>query len=486
MKQKVKYSQLGVKVAIGCGIILGLLLLIQTIATYFFVYDKVVHDQAYQEVQRKEAAIVKAAIAANLSDVHSISPVLNEVENDSPQELAWIRVITLDGQVVAKAGIPAISVPSSDELKQQLVLHQSRSRLIQSPKGEILTITSRFRYFRPPPSEAPGELHPPPSLPPFREQPYFTEVGVYVDSVTHQLGPLRQNLVLGCLASLALLTSMVMIGFLFSRYIRARQLEQQVELARSVQTDLLPSADARKSSAHLEFAAAFIPAAMVGGDFYDVHTSDDGRISIVLGDVAGKGISAALLMGVLHGAIRSMHSKFSAADQEQGSEWLNHFLCEKTARERFVSLFWANFTPETGELRYVNAGHLPPLLVHPTSVEKLDCGGPVLGVLPNATFTSGSIQVSAGDILIVFSDGVAEAANHDDQEFGETRIAKLAQEHLEESPQQICDQILSGVKMFMGNLKPHDDQTLMVVRLTPTPRSGEDSAFQVSSLQQLV
>jgi sigma-B regulation protein RsbU (phosphoserine phosphatase) len=223
----------------------------------------------------------------------------------------------------------------------------------------------------------------------------------------------------------------------------------------------------------------------VGGDFYDVFTAEDGIISIVLGDVAGKGISAALLMGVLHGAIRSMNSTRSAVGQEQGSQWLNQFLCEKTARERFVSLFWAYYLPETGQLRYINAGHLPPLLVRSTGVEKLECGGPVLGVLPLAAYNAGTVQVDSGDVLIVFSDGIAEALNARDEEFGEQRISEVACRNIGDSPQQICDAILREVKSFLGGLKAHDDQTLLVVRLTPAAKP-EPEAAALSHIQQLV
>jgi hypothetical protein len=481
MKASGKYSQVWVNLAIGSGILVGLLLLIQTISTYFFVYGRIVHDEALQEVGRKEAAIARTANLEHVTDVHRLGPVLRELRLEAPKQIAWMRILDMDSHVLAQTGQPLVKLPTPDQLRQSLVLHQPRSNITHSSSGDILVVVSRMRLPRPePPKGFDPRRGPPP-----RDDLAFTEIAIYVDSVNLHLGALRQNLIIGCLAAIVLLSSMLSIWLLFRRYIRARELEQQVELARSVQADLLPSAESRKPSRNLEFAAAFFPAATVGGDFYDVFTADDGQISIVLGDVAGKGISAALLMGVLHGAIRSLNGTRSAADQERGGQWLNRFLCEKTARERFVSLFWAYYLPGTGELRYINAGHLPPLLVRSSGVEKLESGGPVLGVLPLATYTSGTVQVDAGDILIVFSDGVAEALNAKDEEFGEGRISEIACRNIERSPQQICDAILTEVNVFLGGLKAHDDQTLLIVRLTPALKPELQPAFQDSTLQEL-
>ncbi len=495
MNLGVKYSQIWVKVAIGCGILLGFVLLVQTVATYFFVYDKIIHDQAAQEVERKEASLLRSAVAAKITDVRQLGPLLDEIRHDAPKEVAWIRIINGNASVTAQTGKPLSAVPTPDQLRRQLELHQSRRQIIKSRAGDILVVDSRLRFLGRPPEPPPpfggrnGGPHgggPHEGGPP-DGGPMFSEIAIYVDGVTVNFGALRQNLIIGCLAAIALLVSMASIGLLFTRYIRARQLEQQLELARSVQTDLLPAS--QRESNHLssiDFAAAFFPAATIGGDFYDVFTGEDAPVSIVLGDVAGKGISAALLMGVLHGAIRSMRWTRSAVDQEEASQWLNRFLCEKTARERFVSLFWAYFLPETGMLQYVNAGHLPPLLVRSSTggpvVERLDSGGPVLGLLPMAQYRSATTKVEPGDVLVIFSDGVAEAANARDEEFGDDRIAEIVRRHIALGPQEICDAILREVSSFLGTLKPHDDQTLLVVRLVPAQKGSNADVAQSALL----
>jgi len=479
------HSKLWVKIAIGSGILLGILLLVQTIATYFFVYDRIVHEEAAQEADRKIAALLRSAANAHVRNVHQLGPFIKELQRESPRQVAWIRLLDLDAAVIVESGEAHVKVPSPNQLQQQLEQHKSREQMTNSPNGRVLVLTSRFRFLGPPPMPRGGFD---PALGPPREAINFAEVGIYVDGVTIHLGGLRQNLIVGCLAAVALLASMVLIAFFFNRYIRTRQLEQQVGLARSVQTDLLPSAERSHTSDNLEFAAAFLPAATIGGDFYDVFGADDGPVSIVLGDVAGKGISAALLMGVLHGAIRSMNWNKSAADQEAASQWLNQFLCEKTAHERFVSLFWASYLPETGTLQYVNAGHLPPLLIRApqdgvSRIERLETGGPVLGILPRAQYRSATCQIDAGDVLVVYSDGVCEATDCKDQEFGETRIGEIVQQNMQGTPREICDAILREVSGFLGELKAHDDQTLLVIRMTMqeesvTPQSLGNIAYK--------
>jgi sigma-B regulation protein RsbU (phosphoserine phosphatase) len=484
MNSRGQRSLLWVKVAISAGILLGLALLIQTITTYFFVYGKLISEAAYQEAERQQAVLVKLAAAANVKETHKLGAVLAEMERDSPRQIAWLRVLDPMEGTLALAGKPLVAAPGREQLMRGLEIHQTLKRDIASSAGKISVADLRFRLvgdvppdrrsalregLLPPPGErerikGPHPLH----FGPGRDPPIFLEVAIYQNGVSFPFGPLRQNLIIGCLAALALLASMILIGILFTRFLRARQLEQQIELARTVQTGLLPSAQSAPDSKDgVDFAAVFTPAASIGGDFYDIFTAGDGRTSLVLGDVAGKGISAALLMGVLHGAIRSLDWTSSAGHHADATVRLNHLLCERTARERFASLFWAYFTPETGVLHYINAGHLPPILVRADGCVRLDDGGPVLGLLPGAQFLASEIQVNPGDLLIVFSDGIAEAMNEREEEFGEERIAQIAQAHLQQHPRQICDAIVAGINAFLGASKPHDDQTLLIVRLTP-------------------
>jgi len=142
----------------------------------------------------------------------------------------------------------------------------------------------------------------------------------------------------------------------------------------------------------------------------------------------------------------------------------------KTARERFVSLFWCYLNQEGNVLSYINAGHLPALLVRERfgrpDVWRLEQGGgPVLGVLPGARYRPAEIAIEPGDLLVVFSDGVSEAANAAGEEFGEEGIIESVKREWRNSAGGVCDGVLADVRRFLGDELPHDDQTLMVVRL---------------------
>jgi sigma-B regulation protein RsbU (phosphoserine phosphatase) len=186
----------------------------------------------------------------------------------------------------------------------------------------------------------------------------------------------------------------------------------------------------------------------------------------------------ALLMGVVQGVVHASNGTGAAANHEHAMERLNHLLCMKTALERFVSLFWCYFDPTHSVLNYINAGHLPPLLVRKTArdefeVHRLDeGGGPVLGLLPGARYEQAEITVLPGDLLVVFSDGVLEAANAEDEEFGEERILLAIEQNWSGSPREICDGVLAQVRQFLGKESPHDDQTLMIVRLQKVPAAA--------------
>jgi sigma-B regulation protein RsbU (phosphoserine phosphatase) len=306
---------------------------------------------------------------------------------------------------------------------------------------------------------------------PFGANARLLEVALYVNVRTGAYWPLRRDLIIGCSAAVALLGSMTLMGFRFRDYVRAKQIEQQLELARQVQRDLLPSAT--PPLADLDCAAECVPAWQVGGDFYDVFTTQDSGFAFVLGDVSGKGLPAALLMGLLHGAVRSSSWVSGASEHEDSSKRLNELLFTRTSKERFASLVWCFLNRDTSTLRYVNAGHLPPLLVtangREPSIQRLEEGGPVLGLIPTAQYHHGSTQCRPGDLLVLYSDGVVEAVNQGDQEFGQERLEALLKRSFRHSPSEVVQEILANVRKFLNGAEPQDDLTLLVVRV-PEPR----------------
>jgi len=175
-------------------------------------------------------------------------------------------------------------------------------------------------------------------------------------------------------------------------------------------------------------------------------------------------------MGLVHGAGRSSSWAGSRIEHEEASQKLNDLLCMRTAVERFASLFWCYYDPAENQLRYVNAGHLPPFVVTGANgsaeprLERLEDGGPVLGVIPGAMYRQGSVEFRAGDMLVLYSDGVVEASNAANEEFGEERLARLVLANRKRPAIEIRDEILRQVRAFVGGEQFQDDLTLLVVR----------------------
>jgi sigma-B regulation protein RsbU (phosphoserine phosphatase) len=205
-------------------------------------------------------------------------------------------------------------------------------------------------------------------------------------------------------------------------------------------------------------------------------------VVLALGDVSGKGLPAALLMGVVHGAVRTASNA--------GGNWgelavhLNSLLLARTSGERFVTLFWSSYDSQTCRLDYVNAGHLPPFLLRrmdggTVGVTRLMDGGPVLGILPSASYQAGSIKLAPADLLVVYSDGIVEANNQAEEEFGEQRLLRILETGYKESASTLRDRIVGEVRRFAGEAGLGDDATLLIARVPefePAAPAGDGSA----------
>jgi len=302
--------------------------------------------------------------------------------------------------------------------------------------------------------------------------------------VSGSFAGLRFNLILGLSAALALMGALVLLAVRFPHYLRGQQIERELNLARRVQADLLPSAET--ISPDVDFSAECISAWQVGGDFCDVfHVAED-RTALVLGDVSGKGISAALLMALIHGAIHSVSWTRSTQDHVNASRQLNTLLCQKTATERFTSLFWGSFDPQRSTIQYINAGHLPPYLLRKTNNQieshRLETGGPVMGLLPGANFQQAEEFVAPGDLLVAFSDGVVEATSDTGEEFGDKRLLAVIQEMWDSSATDIRNAIHARLKQFTGDLPVVDDQTLIVVRFKHSAKTMAETRSTTASV----
>jgi sigma-B regulation protein RsbU (phosphoserine phosphatase) len=241
----------------------------------------------------------------------------------------------------------------------------------------------------------------------------------------------------------------------------AAQLEmqdQELERAREIQESLLPKDIPQLPG--LQLAAAWHPARAVGGDYFDVLTIGNNRLAICIADVVGKGVSAALLMANVQATVRAFaHDSASPA-------WVcsrvNSVLCGNIASDKFVTFFYGVLDADARALHYCNAGHPYPLLVSSGSIRQLDQGGAVLGVFPAWKYENSTIELSPGDRLFLFTDGITEAAGPDGQEFGVDKIAAFARAHRARSASALNNLLLAQVTDFCG-AKFQDDATLLVL-----------------------
>lgn len=375
----------------------------------------------------------------------------------------WMRVLDLNSNVIVQAGTPEGEPQFPARRWDRVEKHESLGARVDTHKGTALVVMLPLRM-PPPPRPSPQLDSPDSRSGPLddRHSPYVLEVAISLKAVAASFAGLRYNLILGLIASIALLVSVVVIALRAPRYLRGKYLESELQLAKKVQSDLQPHP--QSISPHVEFAACSLAADHVGGDFYDIFEAESGKVAIVLGDVSGKGVPAALLASVLHGAIRSS----TAPQHELACERINRMLCERTACERFATLFWGVCDPSTKHLRYVNAGHAAPMLLRQEdkSIERLQEGGPVLGLLPSALYSAGIVKIEDGDKLIVYSDGFIEAANEHEEEFGEARIAEIISRGSNENSESLCERIVKQVASFASAGTPQDDCTLMIVKLS--------------------
>jgi sigma-B regulation protein RsbU (phosphoserine phosphatase) len=227
----------------------------------------------------------------------------------------------------------------------------------------------------------------------------------------------------------------------------------------------------------LDYTGSCRPAGDVGGDYYDFFEVAEGRLGIALGDVAGKGMPAALLMANLQGQLRSRVQQ--QLDLAALMSQLNQAVCELTDDNRFITFFFGIYDDSTQRLRYCNAGHNPPLLFRtagesPIVPERLEAGGPVLGVLPDAAYTEREVALQDGDLGVFFSDGIVEATDEAGLELGEERLAELVLENRSLAAVELRDRLLEEVTTFSQG-RQDDDITLIVIQVRTRVEESRES-----------
>ena len=239
-----------------------------------------------------------------------------------------------------------------------------------------------------------------------------------------------------------------------------RQLDSaELQQAREIQQNLLPKEIPQVAG--FDIAGTWEPANVVGGDYYDVIRLSPEKVAICIADIAGKGISAALLMANVQAAVRAFAS--DSATPAQVCRQLNSVLCTNIAGDKFVTLFYGVLDARAQTLRFTNAGHLRPVVIAcDGSAARLEEGGALLGVFPEWQYTDAVVQINPGDLLVLFTDGVTEAANRDDEEFGEDRLIQSLVALRRFGPRELQSQLLGQVKSFCNGALT-DDATLIIL-----------------------
>lgn len=244
-------------------------------------------------------------------------------------------------------------------------------------------------------------------------------------------------------------------GFLLHR------VERELSDAAEVQRLLLPPGGFTGNG--FEVAASSIPARTIGGDFFDYFALPDDGFAFALGDISGKGPSAALLASSLLAILSAgRQSNRPGAALEQA----NHAMLRRAVPGKFATVVFATYSKD-GRLTYSNAGHNPPLLIGDGGVQWLRTGGTFVGVFGHAAFDEETLQLQPGDRLVVYSDGITEARNIDDAEFGEERLLSCVEAHRTQAPAELVASILETVRQFSSGTRQGDDLTVLVFARTP-------------------
>jgi serine phosphatase RsbU (regulator of sigma subunit) len=240
-----------------------------------------------------------------------------------------------------------------------------------------------------------------------------------------------------------------------------RRAAQELEIARMVQARLFPQTLAPFGT--LEYAGVCVQARQVGGDYYDFLNLGQDRLGLVVGDIAGKGIAAALLMANLQANLRSQCA-IALEHPQRFLESVNQLFFENTIESAYATLFFAEYDSGTRRLRYANCGHLPGLVLRGDStVDKLTSTATVLGLFKEWDCSIGESQLLPGDTLVLYTDGVTEAFDDQGEEFGEPRLIDSLRRHREQKAQALLGSILDDVNRFSSRER-HDDITLLVAK----------------------
>jgi serine phosphatase RsbU (regulator of sigma subunit) len=281
---------------------------------------------------------------------------------------------------------------------------------------------------------------------------------VYVDSLMASHSFNEEDVrILTALANVA--AAKIENARLLEESMEKRRMEEEMRVAAEIQRGLLP--DCAPVVPGYGVVGSNWPCRTVGGDYYDFGM-DGGRLHFALGDVSGKGTGAALLMTVLRAAVRG---HWGEGEPAAAVARINRTVCQNVTPGKYVTFFMGRLDPDSGHLAYVNAGHNPPIIVRADgSLDSLATGGVVLGLFEHGAYEQAATALGRGDVLVVFSDGVTETWNRQDEEFGDVRLADLIRQRRDLDAAGLEGEILAELDRFSQGTKATDDRTLIVIK----------------------
>lgn len=378
---------------------------------------------------------------------------------DRSQMLSVFR-FTLMGQMMARRFFFLMRL----EGQPQLILQQGlKGSITKSEKEQLLAMKSEFirteeldeipAYLRENKIEALVRVK-------FQDERAVLGIGPKASAQPYSKSDINLLISLGNLAFLSIQKT-----FLLEERIEKERMEEELTIARTIQNTLFPSPLPKPKP--FDVAAINVPSRQVGGDYYDVLCADDRLLYMAIADVTGKGIPASLLMANLQAMIHVLSPL--KLDLAETTGKVNDIIFANTPSDKFISFFWGRADVQTLQFEYCNAGHNPPVYWSAARGETglLTEGGMLLGALNTIIpYQSGRVQLQAGDVVVMFTDGISEAMNEQDEEFGEERIAEIVAEHHQKTAQELKQLILEEVRTFCkGNYG--DDVTMLIFKINP-------------------
>ncbi len=421
-------------------------------------------EQVLSELSDQVRGIVETrplieTVATRLADTLHIPQVAVLLSNSGPYRTAYALGYDTLPDVVFPSGTGAVKVlekqkeparvyfddPSSWLYREPEVSEEDRSKLAQLQTELLLPLGARDKLL--------GFI----SLGAKRsDEPYSGADVRLLKSVAAQTGLALENARL--------------MSAIADEVAQRERLNREVEIAREVQERLFPQT--LPPIRGIDYAGACRPALGVGGDYYDFLALPGGQLGIAIGDVSGKGIAAALTMATLQASLRGEATRMTD-DLATVVSNVNRLVYEASSANRYATFFYGQYNPAKRELTYVNAGHNPPMLFHCSAGEwrlsRLETGGTVVGLLESFPYQQGAVTIAPNDVFVAYTDGISEAMNNADEEWGEDRMMETIRSCSGLNPSEMIASIMQAADAFVAGAKQHDDMTLVVIHAGSEP-----------------